>query len=274
MNIDEFSSLRAIGPHNPVIVNTLALINNKVPNPRKLAFIEGSWAIERAMGGMVEFHTAFVSPSLLNNEHTAALATRIIKQSAHSYTLSVKTFERLSERDNPSGIAALAYLRLSSLEALLPHEYPIVVVGDGIEIPGNIGTILRSLDGIGCGALLLCNRRARVTHPKVVRASQGACFYVPIIDAAAKEIQSWLQAHDYENVICDTRSTLSCFDYMPTKRSAIIVGSERYGVSKEWYDVAHKSISIPMNGKCDSLNVGVVASIVLYQIFNRIGHFS
>ena len=136
-----------------------------------------------------------------------------------------------------------------------------------MENPGNIGIILRTCDGAGVDAVFICNKKARVTNPKLIKSSMGAVFRIPIIEFNDMNVcAKWLKAHNFSIYLADTRAneTYKSFDY--DGNSALVIGSERYGISGKWYSCNPHLLSIPMLGICDSLNVGVAASVITYEI--------
>jgi len=131
----------------------------------------------------------------------------------------------------------------------------------------NIGTILRSYDGAKVDAVLVCNKKAKLTNQKLIKASMGAVFTVPIIEFSnAEACITWLSKHQFTIYLADTRADKAYKNYEYGGNTALIVGGERYGISKEWYSCESQLLSIPMHGICDSLNVGVATSIFLYEL--------
>lgn len=182
------------------------------------------------------------------------------------YTVSSKTFEKLSEKPNSDGIIVLATLNLRDKNQFLPQNESVVLVLDGIEIPGNIGTMLRMCDGAGVEAVFICNRKARLTHPKLIRSSQGAVLTVPMYEfETEKECYDLLNKKGYTVYLADTRAEKNYCECNYPNRTAFVMGSERYGISRKWYEFKHEMVSIPMYGKCDSLNVGVAATVLVYE---------
>ena len=120
-------------------------------------------------------------------------------------------------------------------------------------------------DGTDTDAIIICNRKTRLTHPKILRSSQGSCFKIPIVEEEATSVIEWLTKNHYKIILTDTDAENFYFDENYKGKIAIIMGSERYGISKEWYGIGAKSVKIPMFGDCDSLNVGIAATLILYE---------
>jgi TrmH family RNA methyltransferase len=98
----------------------------------------------------------------------------------------------------------------------------------------------------------------------------GAAFHVPVVETDSLEAcRVWLYAHGFSVYLADTRANRTYREYSYSGRTALVMGSERYGITKSWYDGDVCLLSIPMKGQCDSLNVGVAASVILYEICHR-----
>jgi TrmH family RNA methyltransferase len=148
----------------------------------------------------------------------------------------------------------------------LAHHAVGLPFADGIEIPGNLGTLIRTLDACAADCLVLTNRRTRLTHPKVLRASQGMSIRVPALDfGQVEDAAAWLTGSGCTVYLADTEQSVSyrAADY--GGRTALVVGSERYGISPAWYQAGFRRIGIPMLGSADSLNVAISASVLLYE---------
>lgn len=195
---------------------------------------------------------------------------KIAARTAELYTVSAKTYEKISERGQPDGLLALAQLPRHELSDFHPKNDAVLLILDGVEIPGNIGTMLRMADGAGVDGVFLCNRKARLTHPKLIKGSQGAILSVPFFEfetvAACRE---WLDKNKFTVYLADTRAKLFYYDEPFGKKTALVMGSERYGISREWYDGTYQMIAIPMEGSCDSLNVGVAATVLAYEAVKK-----
>ena len=142
-----------------------------------------------------------------------------------------------------------------------------VAVADGMNIPGNLGTLIRTIDACGADALVLTNRRTRLTHPMVFRASQGMLLTVPIVDFDDdRDAVDWLTAEGFDVFLAGTDDAVG-YRAVPYqgRRTAIVVGSERKGLSPAWESGSFRHIAIPMLGVADSLNVSIAASVLLYE---------
>ncbi|MBS4220101.1 hypothetical protein KHA96_17450 [Bacillus sp. FJAT-49711] len=175
--------------------------------------------------------------------------------------------EKLSQKEKQDGLLSIGTLPSYKIENLQLKNNAIIVILDGLEQAGNIGTILRTSDGAGVDAIFICNKRVKQTNPKLIKASMGGVFTVPIIDFVhTSACISWLRKHHFNIYLADTRAERTYKQYEYEGNTALVIGSERYGISKDWYDFPNQQLFIPMHGICDSLNVGTATAIMVYEI--------
>ena len=202
----------------------------------------------------------------MRTPEVAELIKNLSSRTQDRFSVSAKTYEKISEKGQPDGIMALAALPQWDISRFNPPQKAVILVIDGVEIPGNAGTMLRMADGAGADAVFFCNRKVRMTHPKLIKASQGAILTVPTFEfASVGDCRAWLKEHGFTVYLADTRAPHFHYDEPFGKNAALVVGSERYGIAREWYDGEYEMIAIPMLGKCDSLNVGVAATVLTYE---------
>lgn len=259
------NKIKYAGTSNESIKLISALNNNTRPNPQKLFVTEGIWALEKAQKYKLETDTFFFCPDFIKTPEVEKMIDYFIGISQNSYFVTPKTFLKISERENPDGILGVCKLPHHSLEDIKLKENNLVVILDGLEIPGNVGTIIRSLDGVGGDGVILCNRKVRLTHPKLIKSSQGSNFTIPVIEEDTEKLMQWLKENNFQTFLTDTRAKKEYHEYSFKGRVAIVAGSERYGISREWYDTNCNLMSIPMYGDCDSLNVAIATTIFLYE---------
>lgn len=260
-----------IGESNQVIKHVKNIIANTKPNPEKLFVGDGIWAQQRILETNTRVVNFIICPEYIYTNEALQIVKQIFDRAEHKYIVSAKTFDKLSERDQPDGLLSLAQLPQYDINALKPKDKSIILILDGIEIPGNIGTMLRVCDGAGVDAVFICNRKARLSHPKLIKGSMGAVLTVPIYEFTdVGECYNWLQKNDFQIYLADTRAEHNYFEEHYHKKTAFVMGSERYGISRDWYKENCNLISIPMLGKCDSLNVGVAATVLIYNATMKI----
>jgi len=256
---------RNAGAQHPKLKQVKSVQNNTKPNPQKLIVAEGIWALERALEHNLKVDSLIFAPGLIQTPEAENILCKMAEKTKDIYMVSSKVFETISEKDNPDGTLAMVALPYFELDDIPLTSQSVVVILDAVEIPGNVGTIIRSVDGAGGAGLILVNRRARLTHPKLIKSSQGSNMNIPIVDSTYEETIAWLHKNKFTIYLTDTDASLNYYEAPFQGRVALVAGSERYGISKPWYEEKHVPLKIPMKGGCDSLNVAIATTIMLYE---------
>lgn len=178
-----------------------------------------------------------------------------------------KVFNTITEVQNPQGI--LAVVEKNGEEKEINYNEDVIVVLDDIQDPGNIGTILRTLDSVGLSQVIISKRSGDVYNSKVVRSTMGAIFRVKIIESEnLADTLKTIKKHKFKVVSTSLDTDKSMYD-IEYKKVAIVVGNEANGVSKNIQDMSDEKIKIPMLGKTESLNVSVATGVVLYEYVRK-----
>ena len=205
-----------------------------------------------------------VCPDMIESNEAKSVL-KYYQDNCPTYAISKKTFETLASKQNCVGM-----ILVTKLSDKLPEigKDSLIVVCDGLETHGNIGTIFRTLDACKASCILFCNQQAKVNDINVIRASRGTVFTVPYkVFDDVKSCVDYLNGINSRILICEPEQgeNYNKINYCGTV--AIVVGSERYGVSKEWFTLPNTEfIKIPMKSNVGSLNVGVATSIIAYQV--------
>ncbi len=248
-----------------VITKAHELLNDKCSDT-SVFITEGMWSIPKILQNNCKVEAFIFNPESvksadgINTIKTFLGLTKV-------YVISQKVLNRLTKRNDDNGIYCIVKMPEYDVNKILNKDKGIVCVLDGIEKPGNIGTILRTSDATNIDMVMVVNRRAKVTNTLCVKGSMGAIFNVPIKTyASVKDCWRDLQNYGYTVYLADTRATTDYFHFEYANKTALVMGSERYGISDEWYNDNHKLLKLKMLGQCDSLNVGVATSVLLYDI--------
>ncbi|MGW3949496.1 TrmH family RNA methyltransferase [Streptomyces sp. NPDC004752] len=258
--------LQQIGLQHPAAHLVRDIQHNRTGIPRRVFVVEGLFENNIVLEAGVQVDTFLWCPAAVYSDEAKKRAAQLAERARHAYQISEKTLARLSERPGSNGLVSIA--RLPDWD---PATFPfgddaLVLVADALEIPGNLGTLLRTLDACDADCLVMTNRRTRMTHPKVLRSSQGMSVKVPSLgfDEVGDAI-TWLERNRFRIYIADTDDSTNYRKLDYRDRTALVVGSERFGVSQPWYDAGFQRVGIPMLGSADSLNVSVSASVLLYE---------
>lgn len=265
------SKIKHFGSKHPVLDQIKHIQNNTSDDSERLFVVEGMWAHQKLLKTELNIQCFLVCPELIYSNEGIELVENFINRAEEAIIVSIKLFEKLSDRDGPDGFVSIVRIPNFDINKLVLKDNALVLILDGLENPGNIGTILRTCDGAGVNAVFICNKKARITNPKLLKSSMGAVFTIPIMEFVdSNECIKWLNAHNFNIYLADTKADKTYKDYNYNGNNVLVIGSERYGISKEWYTCNPQLISIPMLGICDSLNAGVAASILTYEISMKI----
>ena len=225
----------------------------------KLFVAEGLRLCEPAADSQIEF--GFYTADFLKNVRTKQLVEKI-KSFAPLYEIPETTFEKISATKTPQGIMLIVHQKNFTVEEVLKKN--LIVALDEVHDAGNLGTILRTAEAFNCGAVIL-EDSADIFNPKVVRASMGAIFYLPVVKMTRADFLSAMQNSNIEilSAALDSKAEIY-YNHNFTKKSAVVFGSEAQGVSPEILAVS-KKIYIPMTGRAESLNVATAAAIIISQ---------
>ena len=226
--------------------------------------IEGKREIISALKNGYEIKSLFFCPSLISEKEILDLSNQYDIQTVF-FRLARQVYQKVAYRDSTEGIIALAKMKAQGINELKLQENPIVLVAEGIEKPGNIGAMLRSVDGSGADALILVNPVVDIYNPNVIRASIGMVFSTQIAVTGLKGLQNWLSEQGISLYAATLQNSSLYYKQNFKKPVALAVGAEDKGLSNEMRDLAAGQVYIPMNGQADSLNVSVSAAILLYE---------
>jgi TrmH family RNA methyltransferase len=254
---------------NPKIKEIVHLRERHGRDKSDLFIIEGYRELLRATDAGWTIQTLFICPELFLGTNESALIERLRHQRATIFSCTEKVCQKISYRDRPDGLIALAVqkrLHLADLDFIFKKkEAPLFVVAEAIEKPGNLGTILRSSDAVLVDGLIVCDRCTDIYNPNVVRASVGTLFTVPTVEAKGEETLQWLRNHGVSILAATPHADQEFTQVDLTKPIAIAVGTEQLGLSERWMKEADLQVRIPMRGIADSLNVAMATTLLLYE---------
>lgn len=220
-------------------------------------------------GAALEF--ILYAPDLLTSPFARELVEEQREKGLPCYSVRPEIFVSVAEKENPQGILAVARRPKFELGSLNPQNFPWAVALTTAQDPGNIGAILRTVDAVGASGLLLLEGSADPYHPGAVRASMGAIFWYPVIETDFATFLGWAKGGGY--TIYGT-SAHGSSDYREVEGYqsplAVLMGSEREGLSPEQARVCDRLIGLPMKGRATSLNLAVAAGVILYSIFEKL----
>ena len=249
---------------NIMIKQAQALRESRERREAGMTIIDGVREIQRAFkAGLVLDKIFYVKGQ------QEALLKQLSAGKTDFIEVSDKIMEKLAYGERHDGIIALVPIPLLNLKDLKLSPQPLVVVLESLEKPGNLGAVLRTCDGVGVEAVLVCDPKTDVYNPNVIRSSTGVIFSIPVVCAGPSEISSFLRSKKIR--ICATAPLAQKLYTQADFKGAwaLVLGSEDQGLSESWLKLADLTVKIPMNGIADSLNVSISAAIILYEALRQ-----
>ena len=247
---------------NPYIKSLVQLQEKaKIRKQTGTFLVEGQREIELALIGGYEIESILICYEL--GQLSENLSIR--KSEIELIEISKEVYQKLAYRDTTEGILAVLKTKSLALSNLKLSKNPLILVGESLEKPGNVGAILRTADAANVDAVILANPKSDVYNPNIVRSSVGCLFTRQIAVGTTEEVIAYLKSHNiniYSATLQDATEYHTQNFTMPT---ALVVGTEATGLSEKWRTESNKNIIIPMQGVIDSMNVSVAAAILLFE---------
>ena len=219
--------------------------------------------VEEALGSGRTLEALYVTTGGFENLGPLAAA----QINAPVYLIPDRAMARLSDLETPPGILAVLRLEIEPIEALLARDRPLLLLAE-ISDPGNAGTLLRSAEIFGLGGVIFGSGGVEPHNPKVVRASMGAIFRLPLAEASAVEVSEGARSFGYALVAGGPGGV--ALDRFPFERRSIVaIGNERRGVAA-WLPAWDSVVTIPQRGEGESLNAAVAGGIIMYGLMSHL----
>ena len=249
---------------NPLIKEIKSLNRKKNRWANRLFIIEGIKIIEEAIINEIKIKNIIISDSFLNSQD-GALFYEGIKSRDNLVKVSDILFKSISDTENPQGIMAICEFNIRNLSEIDNFDKSSILFLDGIQDPGNMGTIIRTADAFNVDGIILGEGSVDPYNPKVVRSTMGSIFRVPlyILNNSIESIIELKYKGFY--ILATSLDGISIYDIDFGKKFVCIIGNEANGVDPKIMDIADKKTKIPMPGNAESLNAGVAASIIMYE---------
>ncbi len=254
---------------NPQIKAIRKLRDRKERRQSGLFYIEGLRIVGEAVEQQAEIETLIVAPDLLISDFGRNLVETCRHNKTNLLEVSAEVFQHLALKEGPQGLAAVLRQNFAPLETITLRPNNLWVALDSVADPGNLGTIMRTLDAVGgCGIILLDDS----TDPydtNATRASMGAVFNLKLVKASFAAFADWKRKNKVP-LIGTSDAAKTDYHYVTYPPAfVLLMGSERHGLPQQHINLCDYMLAIPMLGKSDSLNLAVSTAVVLYEVFNH-----
>lgn len=264
MEYESVSSLQ-----NPRVKNLVRLRDGHHRRRQGLFLIEGKRELDRALNAEVELAEIFFAPEFFRAEEDQKVVERAVEAGAEACRLSKEAFAKCSYRQGPDGLLAIAPQWKRDLTNINFKTSPFLLVVEKVEKPGNLGTLMRTADAAGVDAVIVTDPITDIFNPNVIRASQGAVFNLTTVVSDNDTTLNWLKNNEITIVSTTPAATDDYWQADLAGAVAMVLGSEKDGLSDSWLDAATVKMKIPMAGRSDSLNVSAAAAIVLFEVVRQ-----
>jgi TrmH family RNA methyltransferase len=255
---------------NPLIKKIRSLRQKKSRQELGLFLVEGIHHVGEALEAGWDLETLVYAPELLTSDFARRLVDDQSRRGVNCQPLVRDLFVDIAEKDNPQGILAVVYQRHLLLEDVTRAEFHSGAAVVSPQDPGNVGTILRTLDAVGADGLFLLDGGVELYHPSVVRASMGTLFWKPVVQASFLEFDQWRRRNGCRLVGSSAHAATGYLEYHWGNWPLILLlGNEQKGLSPEQVAACDGMVSLPMKGRVSSLNLAVAAGILLYQMMGN-----
>lgn len=255
--VQQISSLK-----NPLIKKIQSLNKKRGRESNHLFLVEGIREVELAIESGLH-PTEMLFNHCWANDDLEAYAEKV--ECEKQFLLDEQVFEKISYRSSVPNVLATFSLFNTRLDNLKLPKNSIVLVLESIEKPGNLGAIFRTADAAGVDAIIIANANTDFYNPNVIRASLGTVFTVPFAICSNEACLQFLAENRFNIFSTYLEGAIPHFEVDMSKNTAIVMGSEAFGITNFWAENAHKCIKIPMLGKADSMNVSTATAVVVYE---------
>lgn len=253
-------------PSNPLIKNIKSLYRKKNRWNKKRFLIEGVNSVEELLKEKSLIDYIVYSDKLLNVNEGKDLLKKINDNNIDLINVPHNLYKEITDVENPQGIMGVVKFNLTPFEEILKNKGFLIFL-DGVMDPGNMGTIIRTADAFGINGVIITEGSVDIYNPKVVRASMGSIFHIPLcyIDNKSKAFKIFKEENI--TILATSLESNKFIHEIDMKEDIIfIIGNEAKGISKSSIDNADELVKIYMPGKAESLNAAIASSIIMYEM--------
>ncbi|MFN8411398.1 MAG: RNA methyltransferase [Anaerolineales bacterium] len=248
---------------NPLVKQARALRQKKARSESGTFLVEGIHHVGEVLAAGWDVDVILHAPELLTSPFAHELLDKAERLQLKLQPVSPQVMESLADKENPQGILAIVHDRKTKLTDIIRPMRAVALVSP--QDPGNVGTILRTMDAVDVDVLFLLEGGVELYHPTVVRASMGTLFWKSIVQTSFKEFTQWTKREGLQLVGTSARATMDYRAFVPQSPWILMLGNEQKGLSPEQTAVCDITLSLPMQGRVSSLNLSVAAGVLLYQ---------
>ena len=246
---------------NPLIKQARSLRQKKARQESGLFLVEGIHHVGEALEAKWDVESILFAPDLLISSYARDLIARL---GSKPQPVSTEVMESLADKENPQGILALVRQKEARFSDLHSAKTCVALVSP--QDPGNVGTILRTMDAVGVDALFLLDGGVDVYHPTAVRSSMGTIFWKPIVHASFADFVFWAKGKHIQLIGTSAHADVDYHTLVPRHPWVLVLGNEQKGLTIDQANACDVTVSLPMKGRVSSLNLSVATGVLLYAL--------
>lgn len=257
--------MEILSPQNARVKEWALLLEKKHRDKQYKYLIEGIHLVQEALRSGADIECiCYEKENGIPAELSSAAAARL---DVNWIAVSEAVIAKCSDTKTPQPVFAV--LRKPDeqvqMKSLLNKDRSLVVVLDGVQDPGNVGTIIRTADAVGADGVIIGSGSADIYSPKVIRSTMGSLFHLPILRGRLSEILPQAKERGIRLAGTSLQAAVNCYEYDFTGPVWLLFGSEGGGLSEGVRALMDDGLIIPMRGQAESLNVAMAASVLLYE---------
>jgi len=256
-------------PRDPSFLVLRSLQTERSRSQTGLYLIEGIRHVARAIEQNAPLQLLFVDPSVLSNPFGRRLARRIRLSGVPGIRLAPQLYRELTLAAEPQGIGAMIRQRWVPLEEVKLTRDSFLLAVESVDLPGNLGTIIRTAEAAGVTGIILLGSHADPWDPACVRASMGSLFSPRLVRCTIREFAHWARSSGVTIVGSSPNGLLDYKAFRCRWPAVLLIGSERQGLSQQLIEASNFMVRIPIRGQCDSINAAVAAGVLLFEMSSQ-----
>ena len=250
---------------NPRVKELLNIKNKPLKGRPPFYLVEGLHLLETALSAGVFLREIFFTADFALRGKGQKIMKALSKKPLKIHEVSENIMRKLADTGTPQGIIAVVAHTPLTLGDIPMKKNPLFTVIDGIQDPGNLGTIIRTSDAAGADGVVLLPGTCDPFSPKVIRSTAGSIFHIPVLHADPPVLGKWLRERGIRLAVTSANSGEDVFQARLLGPVALLFGNESRGVGEGLRRSADILVKIPVYGKAESLNVAAAAAICLYE---------
>ncbi len=254
---------------NPLIKRAQRIRDGEEP---LYLFMEGARLVDEALRSGIHLEALIYTTVFSESERGEALLGRIARAHVRGAVVPDAIMRTICDTESPQGVVALGGRPRFELDDVLAGQAPLVVALDGLQDPGNVGTVVRAAEAAGASGVVTTPGTAEVYGPKALRASMGSAFRLPIVRRIPIELVA-AEIGKLDGIVVGAAAggKVDYADLNWKRTTMVVIGNEGAGLSSDALSVISETVSIPLATPVESLNAGIAAAVILFEAARQRG---